>query len=221
MASSGTVTLSTQSVDYGGGRGTATLTNIVGWSVDNNGDISFSSISSSDNVGGTWGICGTASWYGVTMEAQVSYNNGGSWNTIASEFYSAALCPNLTNTITISTSLINDLGTAHLTGNCKLRLLYYANAAPTPSPDLPNAFPDEGYSAEVQVPVNVEVDYRPGAVRVSSAWKSTNRTGGKCHLLKNGSWVEMKTNDGGTGTGNPPSRRTSGAWKNQYKIGTT
>ena len=46
MASSGTVTLSTQSVDYGGGRGHITLTNVIGWSVNNNGDISFSSISS-------------------------------------------------------------------------------------------------------------------------------------------------------------------------------
>lgn len=62
-------------------------------------------------------------------------------------------------------------------------------------------------------------DYRPGEVLTSGAWKSTNRTGGKCHLLSNGSWVEMRTIDGGSGTGNPPSRRTSGAWKNQYKIG--
>lgn len=62
-------------------------------------------------------------------------------------------------------------------------------------------------------------DYRPGEVLTSNVWKSTNRTGGKCQLLSNNSWVEMRTIDGGSGTGNPPSRRTSGAWKNQYKIG--
>lgn len=62
-------------------------------------------------------------------------------------------------------------------------------------------------------------DYRPGAVLTSGEWKSTNRTDGKCHVKQNGSWVEMRTIDGGSGEGNPPSRRTGGVWKNQYKIG--
>lgn len=63
-----------------------------------------------------------------------------------------------------------------------------------------------------------DLDYRPGAVRINGSWKSTNRSGGKCHLRVNGSWTEMRTVDGGL-TGNPPSRRTSGSWRNQYKIG--
>lgn len=62
-------------------------------------------------------------------------------------------------------------------------------------------------------------DYRPGEILTSGEWKSANRTDGKCHILQNGSWVEMRTIDGGSGEGNPPSRRTSGVWKNQYKIG--
>lgn len=62
-------------------------------------------------------------------------------------------------------------------------------------------------------------DYRPGEVRVDGTWKSTNRTGGKCHIRQNGQWVEMRTLNGGTGTDNPPSLRKDGVWKNQYKIG--
>lgn len=62
-------------------------------------------------------------------------------------------------------------------------------------------------------------DYRPGEVLISGEWKSANRADGKCHIKQNGSWVEMRTIDGGSGEGNPPSRRTSGVWKNQYKIG--
>ena len=160
MASSGTVTLLTESVDYPDySRGSVTLTNVIGWTVNNSGVISFTSISSSDNAGGTWGICGVASWYGVTLEAQVSYNGGSTWNTITSAFQAVDICPSTTNTISTSVSLIGSLGTAQLTGDCMLRFLYYANAAPAPTADLPVAFPDSGYSAAVQVPVNVDVSW--------------------------------------------------------------
>lgn len=160
MASSGTINISTQSVDYPNyTRGAVTLTNVVGWSVNDSGVISFWSISSSDNVGGSWGICGSSPNYGVTMEAQVSYDNGSTWVSLAAPFYEAAICPSLTNTIAISTTLIGQLGTHTLSGNCLLRILYYANRAPAPSASLPNAFPDSGYSAAVQVPVNVDVSW--------------------------------------------------------------
>lgn len=160
MASSGTITLSTQSVDYPNHtRGAVTLTNVIGWSVNDSGDISFWNISSSDNVGGSWGICGTTPNYGVTMEPQVSYNGGSTWTSLDAKFYEAAICPSLTNTIAISTTLIGQLGSYHLSGNCQLRFLYYANRAPAPSASLPNAFPDSGYSAAVQVPVNVDVSW--------------------------------------------------------------
>lgn len=160
MASSGTINISTQSVDYPNyTRGYVTLTNVVGWSVDDSNVISFWSISSSDNAGGSWGICGITPDYGVTMEAQVSYDNGSTWVSLAAPFYSAAICPSLTNTIAVSTTLVGQLGTHTLSGNCLLRILYYANYAPAPSPDLPHAFPDSGYSAAVQVPVNVDVSW--------------------------------------------------------------
>lgn len=316
MASSGQVTLSTQSVDYNYGgpytRGAVTLTNVIGWNVNDSADISFNLISSSDNAGGTWGICTSGPGYYIKLIPQVSYDGGANWNDLdVKQHWVSEVCgQGYTNTISMSTTLINSLGSYHLTGNCMLRFLYFMTVAPAPDASFPHAFPNEGYSEAVQVPVHIDVnweakliydanggsgapsaqtasvpsattshnftipntaptwgdyiflgwsrtqhsgsctpadveyvagdtftvektnptrtlyavwmkDYRPGAVRVSGDWKSTNRTGGKCHLLSNGSWVEMRTIDGGSGTGNPPSRRTSGAWKNQYKIGSS
>ena len=153
--SSGQVTLSTQSVDYGGGRGARTITNVINWNVDANGNISFSQASVSGN---TWWICGTASWYGVHLVPQVSYD-GTNWVNLADEFQAVEICPGTTDTKTMSTTLIGRLGSYHLNGDCSLRFLYYANAAPAPTPDLPNAFPDSGYSAAVQVPVHVDVSW--------------------------------------------------------------
>ena len=153
--SSGQVTLSTQSVDYGGGRGTRSITNVINWNVDANGNISFSQASVSGN---TWWICGTASWYGVHLVPQVSYD-GVNWVDLADMFHSVEICPGSTDTKAMSSTLIGQLGTYHLNGDCSLRFLYYANAAPAPTPDLPNAFPDSGYSAAVQVPVHVEVSW--------------------------------------------------------------
>lgn len=61
-------------------------------------------------------------------------------------------------------------------------------------------------------------DYRPGEDRQNS-WKSHNRSGGKANILVSGTWTEMRTNDGGAGTGNPPYIRTNGNWINQRKLG--
>lgn len=158
MASSGTVTLATQSVDYGGGRGAVWLYNDIGWNVDDSGNISFWSISSRDNAGGTWGICGSTSGYGVVLEPQISYD-GTNWISLDSKYYEAAICPSLTNTIAISTTLIGQLGSYHLDRDCSLRFLYYANREPAPSPSLPNSFPSSSYSAAVQVPVHVDVSW--------------------------------------------------------------
>ena len=300
MASSGQVEIATQSVDYGGGRGAVWLYNTVGWSVNDSGNISFWSISSRDNVGGSWGICGTTTGYGVVLEPQISYD-GVNWISLDSKFHGAAICPSLTNTIAISTTLIGQLGSYHLDRDCSLRFLYYANRAPAPSPSLPNSFPSSSYSAAVQVPVHVEVSwearlkynanggsgapgdqthtqsgdshtftvsntvptrswhrfegwstnssasspsyhggdnftiqksdptrtlyavwtefYRPGEHKVSGTWRSHHRSGGACERKVNGSWVEMRTIDGGVGTNDPPTKKTNGTWYNQRKIG--
>lgn len=151
----GQVTLSTQSVDYGGGRGARTITNVINWTVDSDGYISFSQASVS---GSNWYICGNASSYGVTLKPQVRYSD--TWVDLDSKFHSVALCSSgTTDTKDMSTTLINQLGRYKLSGNCSLRFLYYANAAPAPTAELPNAFPDSSSSAAVQVPVSVDVSW--------------------------------------------------------------
>lgn len=62
-------------------------------------------------------------------------------------------------------------------------------------------------------------DYRPGQQLISGKWQSHNRGAGKANKREGGSWSTMRTQDGGSGTGNPPSLRTSGTWRNQRKIG--
>lgn len=85
---------------------------------------------------------------------------------------------------------------------------------PDPSPQYP---PDEFYFG-LGIKNPNPPDYRPGEDRQNS-WKSHNRSGGKANILVNGTWTEMRTNDGGAGTGNPPYIRTNGNWINQRKIG--
>lgn len=306
--SSGTVTLTTKSVDYNGGaaytRGHIVLTNVIGWNVDSTGKISFTSISSSDNVGGSWGLCYVNLPYYLILKPQVSYNNGSTWVDLTTKTKNIdTICVNYsphdpyTNAVASSVTLINSLGSYQLSGDCLLRFLYATNSAPAPSSTNPYAFPDTGYSAATQVPVHVDVSwtatikynanggtgapadttlndsndpktltvsstvptytnhrfegwklgsttyhggdtisisksdptktlvaqwtefYRPGERRVSGAWSSHNRSGGACERKVSGTWTEMRTIDGGTGTGDEPTRKQSGTWYNQRKLG--
>lgn len=59
-------------------------------------------------------------------------------------------------------------------------------------------------------------DYRPGERKINGAWQSHNRDGGVSDRIGYGT---MRTLDGGVGTGNPPSRKTSDTWYNQRKLG--
>lgn len=160
MASSGTVVLKTESVDYGGTRGYITLTNNIGWSVNDNGVISFNLISSSDNVGGTWGICTSNNPYYVELKPQVNYGSG--WVDLDTKRHQVTqLCSgsSRTNTIAMSQTLINQLGSYTLTRDCQLRFLYYMTVAPAPSASYPHAFPNSSYSSESQVPVHIDVSW--------------------------------------------------------------
>lgn len=58
-----------------------------------------------------------------------------------------------------------------------------------------------------------ELDYRPGQRKVGGTWRSHNRSGGVCDRHGYG---EMRTTEG---TGNPPSIKKNGAWRNQARIG--
>lgn len=62
-------------------------------------------------------------------------------------------------------------------------------------------------------------DYRPGKIYSDSEWKSHNRSTGFEKIYTSSSTTrEMRTQNGGTGTGNPPVIY-SAVWKNQRKIG--
>lgn len=64
-----------------------------------------------------------------------------------------------------------------------------------------------------------ELDYRPGKVWDGSAWLSHNRSAGAADVRTASSWQTMRTVDGGSGTGNPPTIKHASDWKNQRRIG--
>lgn len=157
----GIVEITTLSVDYPNlTRGTARLINRIQYDVDADGYITFTHLSAEHNWQ-TWGICASTSGsgYGVWLQAQVSYDNGGTWNTLDGKFATCPTCPSLLDTIAMSQSLVSQFGRYKLNGDCMLRFLYYANRNPAPSQSLPNAFPNESYSAAVQVPAYVDVSW--------------------------------------------------------------
>lgn len=223
MAQTGTITLRTESVDWIGqdypgpfGRGAIWLNTVVRWTLSDTGVISFTHESQTSNAT-SWGICGVNSAYRICTEAQ--FNTGNGWQRIAYNETGVAICPDLTNTIQVVTGLVNGLPTAQLTKSGQLRLLYFANSAPAPTESLPRAFPDSVYSQATQVPVEIEVDYRPGAVLDGSAWKSHNRSAGTAHIYTGTAWREMKTVEGHAASGKNPSIYITDKWANQKKLG--
>ena len=62
-------------------------------------------------------------------------------------------------------------------------------------------------------------DYRPGKVWNGSAWLSHDRTSGAANVRNTSTFVEMRTVDGPTGTGNPPLIRDASSYHNMRLIG--
>ena len=85
--------------------------------------------------------------------------------------------------------------------------------------DIENTDIDDEFRGGLTVYNPNPPDYRPGQRLISGAWQSHNRSGGRCHRLVGGTWTEMRTENGGTGTGNPPLRRSNNTWYNQRKVG--
>lgn len=85
--------------------------------------------------------------------------------------------------------------------------------------DIGNSDIDDEFRGGLTVYNPNPPDYRPGQRLIGGTWQSHNRSGGRCHRLVGGSWTEMRTENGGTGTGNPPLRRTNNTWYNQRKVG--
>lgn len=229
MAQSGSITITLKSIDYIGalpsgtcynpgnagsfGRGASNLNTTVNWTINDSNLLSFSYGGSTGSTG--WYVCANA---GFTLEIQFSTDQV-NWTTIASSHtddYTECI-PSRT-VVGMAQTLVGSLLPVVLTQSGYIRIYTWTPTA-CPTTDLPYAYPTQSGSQAVAVPIYIEVDYRPGAVKYSDGWKSTDRSGGKCEIRSNNSWVEMKTQDGGSGTGNPPSLRTSGSWKNQRKVG--
>lgn len=63
-------------------------------------------------------------------------------------------------------------------------------------------------------------DYRPGETWNGTAYMSHNRSnGGVCSYWDGSKWAEMRTDDAGVGTDNPPLCYHDGKYFNQYKLG--
>lgn len=224
MALTGTINLRTESVDWIGndypgpfGRGRVWLNTTVRWTVSDVGVISFHHEGQTSNQN-SWGICGVTSAYRICAEAQ--YNTGNGWYRLSFRDMGVAICSNLTNTISVVSSLVNNLPTATITENGRLRILYYANSDPAPTQRLPRAFPSSVYSQATQVPINIVLDYKPGAtLDGNGAWQSHDRSAGKAHIYTGTKWQEMTTSDGNSASGNPPAIRNSSKWVNMDKIG--
>lgn len=225
----GTITCHTDSVDYGGGRGAQYSNITLRWNLNGN-TISFNEESYSTNTQ-YWWICNSyasnPNVYRLELKVQFQPTGQGWQDLFTTSDTILGPCENYTyntgtNVKATLESLSSRIPSLTLPGSGNLRVLYYAAGSastPTPSPSLPNAFPNSAYSESSQVPIYIDVSYRPGERKVNGTWRSLNRSGGVCSRKVAGSWVEMTTQDGGVGTGNPPSRKSSGTWYNQRKLG--
>lgn len=61
-------------------------------------------------------------------------------------------------------------------------------------------------------------DYRPGA-SWNADWFSHNRPTGACNIWTGSTWKELRTQDGGSGAGDPPLIYNGSQYVNQRKIG--
>ena len=107
---------------------------------------------------------------------------------------------------------INKTFTIDVSGGGNTPILAYVSSGWTPGPI---------YAwLEHEVLVSwFELDYRPGAVWNGSAWLSHNRTAGAADVRTASAWQTMRTVDGGSGSGNPPTLRNASAFKNMRKVG--
>lgn len=199
------------------GRGKFTLTPTINISINDNNVASF----------GWGGYTGSSTWYvcstnGYHLDVQFSID-GVNWTNISSAFVNNAAtqsCDGVYKAWEMVRDLVADLPTAQLTQSGKIRVVTWTlRACPRPDENLPNAYPNLIASKAVAADVTIELDYRPGATWNGSAFVSHNRNGGVCNIWNGSSYVEMKTTDGDSGTGNPPLIFNGSQFVNQKKIG--
>lgn len=231
MASTtGTITCHTDSVDYGGGRGAQYSNITLRWNLEGT-TIRFNEEGYSTNSQNWW-ICNSnasdENQYRLELKVQFQPTGQGWQDMFTTSKIILGPCYNYdwttgTNVKAILEELSARIPAINLPGSGNLRVLYYAAgtaSTPAPSASYPYAFPNSVYSEASQVPIFIELDYRPGTIRNSSGtWVSHNRSGGTAHI-RNGSWKEMKTSGGHSEKGNAPSIMDQNkTWLNQLKLG--
>jgi len=169
---SGTLTLTTQSVDYGGGRGGMTMYNTINWSTSGN----TLTLSNGGRSGGDYWTLYNASGsadYMAVLKIQVNYGSG--WTTISEQSaYIGTVAQGGLRIGAKSDEFLNNLGSYTLTGNCSIRALYYATREPAPTSDYPYAFPSESYSEASQTPVVVDVVVAPDTPTITNVIPSNH-----------------------------------------------
>lgn len=123
---------------------------------------------------------------------------------------------------TIATNI--DLGTHTIvlnpdSGTGSRSFIYYKAGFPNHWSDpVPSVYIDEFWMG-LNFRNILPPDYRPGKTWNGSDWKSHDRSGGWAGVWDGSTFKQMRTADGGTGTGNPPTLKHSDGWKNQRRIG--
>lgn len=97
--------------------------------------------------------------------------------------------------------------------------LYIVNCLPGHENDPLPSINVDAMQMGVEIKNSLPVDYRPGATWNGSNYMSHNRSGGVCNYWNGSAWVEMRTQNGGVGTDNPPLCYHDGQYYNQYKLG--
>lgn len=115
-----------------------------------------------------------------------------------------------------------DLGTATFTlapgQNANRSTVHYTNDAHFTGGGQEGLY-DDVFRMGITFKNILPADYRPGKVWNGSAWLSHDRTSGAANVRNTSTFVEMRTVDGPTGTGNPPLIRDASSYHNMRLIG--
>lgn len=177
------------------------------------------------------GSAPTVSWYvcsgaGFTMRVKFRPHGGGPVQTLTEYNTNITPCPTqIEDKYNVRTIVLRCWDGIQknftLSAGGELWMEFGMLNLPAPTDEQPYAMPRIQESTSDQVPVEIpDPDYRPGQRKISNTWYSHNRGNGAANRKVGGTWTEMKTMDGGSGTGNPPSRKATGTWYNQRKLGT-
>lgn len=167
--STGTITCHTDSVDYGGGRGTQYSNITLRWTVEGN-TISFGEESYSTNSQNWW-ICNSyatnENQYRLELKVQFQPTGEGWQDLFTTAKVILGPCTSYTwqtgtNVRAILEELSARIPTLTLPKSGNLRVLYYAAgtaSTPMPSSSYPYAFPNSVYSEASQVPIYIDVSW--------------------------------------------------------------